>query len=150
MLKTLYLILLAFLTSSIAYAQPTPLLDEYIVRALTEELSGETAKRNLEFLARQHRMRGSEGFHAAADFIAGQQRSYGLHDVSLEQFPADGKQFYGTQKARRPWDAEFAELWELHRDGDQWIPNRRLASWDAMLVSLAQDSESSDVTADWK
>lgn len=148
MLKTLYLILLAILTSSIAYAQPTPLLDESIVRALTEELSGETAKRNLEFLARQHRMRGSEGFHAAADFIAGQLRSYGLHDVSLEQFPADGKRFYGTQKSRRPWDAEFAELWELQRDGDQWTPYRRLASWDAMPVSLAQDSESSDVTAE--
>ncbi len=124
------------------------ILPDPVIAAMAQEISGETAKRNLEFLARQHRMRGSRGFRAAADFIVEQLRAYGLSDARVEQFPADGKIFYGTQKSRPPWDAEFAELWELRETNGEWVRNTRLASWDAMPVSLAQDSESGEVTAD--
>lgn len=125
-----------------------PLLSSSVVSAMAQEISGETAKRHLEFLARHHRMRGSRGFHLSAEYIAEQLRAYGLSEVQIERFPADGRTFYGAQKARPAWDAEFAELWELRRAGDEWVPHLRLASWDAMPVTLAQDSESADVTAD--
>jgi hypothetical protein len=125
-----------------------PLLPEPVVAALAQELSGETAKHTLEYLARLHRMRGSRAFRAAAEHIAAQARAYGLADVRIEEFPADGKTFYGTQKARPAWDAEFAELWELRLEKGAWAPAVRLASWEAMPVSLAQDSESADVTAE--
>jgi aminopeptidase YwaD len=118
---------------------PTP-----VVAALAQEISGETAKRNLEYIARYHRMRGSRGFRAAAEHIVSELRTYGLTDARIEQFPADGKIFYGTQKSRPAWDAEFAELWDLN-DG---TPNARIASWDAMPVTLAQDSESAEVTTE--
>jgi aminopeptidase YwaD len=124
------------------------LLSELIVAAFGQELSGETAKRNLEYIARHHRMRGSRGFRAAAEHIVEQLRAYGLSDARIEQFPADGKIFYGTQKSRPPWDAEFAELWELRETRFEWLPTVRLASWEAMPVSLAQDSESGEVTAE--
>jgi len=124
------------------------LLPEPTIAVFASEISGETAKRNLEFIARHHRMRGSRGFRAAAEHIVEQLRSYGLKDARIEQFPADGKIFYGTQKSRPPWDAEFAELWELHLDVfGKWVRKARVASWDAMPVSLAQDSESGEVTA---
>lgn len=132
------------LFASVAAAQKPPLLPELTVAALAAELSGETAKRNLEYLARLHRMRGSRGFRAAAEHVAAQAREYGLQDVQILQFPADGKTMFGTQKSRLAWDADFAELWEL-RDGK---PETRLASFDAMPITLAQDSESADVTAD--
>ncbi len=122
--------------------QKPPLLPEAVVAALANELSGETAKRNLEYISRQHRMRASKGIRTAAEFIAEQARSYGLEGVEILQFPADGKTFYGTQKARPAWDAEFAELWEM---GPTPV---RIASWDAMPLVLAQDSESANVTAD--
>jgi hypothetical protein len=125
-----------------------PLLPRATVAALAEELSGEAAKRDLEFLSRQHRMRGSRGFHAAAEFIAGALRADGLSAVEIVEIPADGRTYYGTQRSRRPWDAEFAELWELGKEGDAWLPRHRLASWDTLPLSLAQDSESADVTAD--
>src|SRR5687768_18464974 len=100
------------------------LLPEPTIAVFASEISGETAKRNLEFIARHHRMRGSRGFRAAAEHIVEQLRSYGLKDARIEQFPADGKIFYGTQKSRPPWDAEFAELWELRseerRVGEEW------------------------------
>src|SRR5262245_45751047 len=91
-------------------AQKPPLLPEKDVAALANELSGETAKRNLEGIARFHRQRGSQGFHAAAELVAERLRAYGLSDVAILQFPADGKIFYGTQRSRPAWDAEEAYL----------------------------------------
>ena len=79
---------------------PPSLLSEAILSAFDTELSGETAKRNLEYISRLHRMRGSEGYHQAASFIAEQLKSYGLLKVRIEQFPIDGDRFYGTQKSR--------------------------------------------------
>src|SRR5947207_4109727 len=94
-------------------AQKPPLLPEKDVAALVNEISGETAKRNLEGIARFHRQRGSKGFHEAAELVAERLRAYGLSDVAILQFPADGKIFYGTQRSRRAWDAEVGELSEL-------------------------------------
>src|SRR5579863_8887945 len=88
-----------------ACAQAPPLLPEKDVSALANELSGEIAKRNLEGITRFHRQRGSQGFHSAAEIIAERARAYGLSDVQVLQFPADGKIYYGTQRSRPPWDA---------------------------------------------
>jgi aminopeptidase YwaD len=137
--------LFLFLVTSIPAQQP-PLLPEPTVSAIAHELSGETAKRNLEFLARLHRQRGSRGFHAAAEFVAAQARAYGLADVNILQFPADGRIFYGTQRSRPPWDAESGDLWELRESGGRWVDAERLASWDAAPITLAEDSESAEVS----
>jgi hypothetical protein len=145
--KTLILITCLLLSTNSLRAQQALLLPEPTVAALAQELSGETAKRHLEYLAHHHRMRGSRGFRAAAEHIAGELRAYGLSGVGIEQFPTDGKIFYGTQRSRPPWDAEFAELWEMRETSEGWTPHSRLASWEAMPVSLAQDSESGEVTA---
>ena len=134
--------------TSLVRAQEPPLLPEPVVAALAQEISGEIARRNLQEITRHHRMRASRGFHAAAEHIAGRLRAYGLDDVEILRFPADGETMFGTQKSRPAWDAEFAELWELEETADGWQRVRRLASWDAMPVTLAQDSESADVTAD--
>jgi aminopeptidase YwaD len=132
--------------------QRTPLLPEKDVAALANELSGETAKRNLEGLARLHRQRGSTGFHAAAEMVSERARSYGLSDVAILQFPADGKIFYGTQRSRPGWDAEVGELEEVKEGkevkekGQEAIV--KIASYAAMPIVLAEDSESADVVAD--
>lgn len=129
--------------ASVAAAEPPPLLAEAQVAALADEMSGETAKRNLEGLARFHRQRGSQGFHAAAELVAERARAYGLGDVQILQFPADGNIYYGTQRARPAWDAERGELTEIRGDGAV-----TLASYAAQPIVLAEDSESADVTAD--
>lgn len=155
MKKSLSLLLacLTLVASASPVAARKTLLPEAAMAALAHELSGETAKRNLEFIARQHRMRGSRGFRAAADHIVSELRAYGFDDARVESFPADGRIFYGTQRSRPPWDADFAELWEVRRVGSadaepRWNDVERLASWDAMPITLAQDSESSEVTAE--
>src|SRR5215469_13774227 len=110
----LFVALLSF--SFAASAQKPPLLPEDQVKALAQELSGETAKRNLEGIVRNHRQRGSKGFHAAAELVAERARAYGLSNVEILEFPADGKIFYGPQRSRPPWNADFAELWELRKN----------------------------------
>src|ERR1700729_857876 len=124
-------------------AAQSPLLRERDISSLANELSGEIAKRNLEGITRFHRQRGSQGFHSAAEIIVERARSYGLTDAQILQFPADGKIYYGTQRSRPPWDAEFAELWELVNNQ----PTIKIASYEAEPVVLAEDSESADVTA---
>ncbi len=125
------------------------ILPDSVVAALSQELSGETAKRNIEYITRLHRMRGSSQYRTAAEYVMQQLRDYGLEEVELEELPVDGVRYYGTQRSRPAWDAEFAELWELRKtSGDGWEKSIRLASWDAMPLTLAQDSESADVTAD--
>lgn len=143
----LFLCLLLNLNPANTTTQAT-LLSDSVIAALSQELSGETAKSNLEYIARHHRMRGSRGFRLAADHIVNQLNDYGITDARVEQFPADGKIFYGTQKSRPPWDAEFAELWELRETNAGWTRYARLASWNAMPVTLAQDSESGEATAE--
>ncbi len=129
-------------------AQKPPLLPEKDVAALANELSGETAKRNLEGIARFHRQRGSQGFHAAAELVAERLRAYGLSDATILQFPADGKIFYGTQRSRPAWDAESANLWEMRQHEGMWMPETHVASYEAEPIVLAEDSESADVTAE--
>jgi aminopeptidase YwaD len=141
LVRVLSLVVWLSLAAGIATAQKAPLLPEHDVAALAQELSGEIAKRNLEGIARFHRQRGSQGFHSAAELVAERARAYGLTDVAILQFPADGEIFYGTQRSRPAWDAESAELWETKATA-------KLASYEAEPVTLAEDSESADVTTD--
>jgi len=140
------------------------------VAALANEISGEAAKRNLEGIARFHRQRGSKGFHEAAELVAERLRAYGLSDVAILQFPADGKIFYGTQRSRPAWDAEEGTLEEVQwgsmqdcnggttvatdrRAGTVTVKIsecserilKRIASYGAEPVVLAEDSEGADV-----
>src|SRR6266853_3415377 len=145
-------------------AQHPPLLAEKDVAAMANELSGETAKRNLEGIARFHRQRGSQGFHSAAELVAERLRAYGLSDVAILQFPADGKIFYGTQRSRPAWDAEAGQLAEkgdlascqgwretvdkAHaegRVGDLIVCLHVLANYEAEPIVLAEDSEGGNV-----
>lgn len=143
-------ILIAALWAAAAgsFAAVPPFLDERTVAAIAEEISGESAKRHLEALSRQHRMRGSHQFRAAAQHIENALKGYGFTDAHLERLPADGKVFYGTQRSRPAWNAEFAELWEIRRGADGSEQRIRLASWDAMPITLAQDSESGEATTE--
>jgi aminopeptidase YwaD len=146
------------------WAQKPPLLGEKEVAAIAGEISGEAAKRNLEGIARFHRQRGSKGFHEAAELVAGKLREYGLNDVVILQYPADGKIFYGTQRSRPAWDAEVGELFErvndsspacekqaqetvdrTHKEGKIGVLVvclKTIASYKTDPVALAEDSES--------
>ncbi|AXT19301.1 DUF4910 domain-containing protein [Flavobacteriaceae bacterium AU392] len=128
-------------------AQNIPFEQDKLIKHLDQELSGENAKRNLEFISRLHRMRGSEDYNKAISFISEQLKSYGL-ESELIKIPADGKAMYGTQKSRPAWNVEFAELWEVENKNNTWIQKNKIADWESIPLVLAQDSKSADVTAE--
>lgn len=132
-----------------ASAQTTPskpmqgMMDQATITAIAGEISGVRAKRALDQITQYHRMRASVEYRKAADFILQQLKDYGFEDAQILEYKADGKTMYGTQKSRPAWIPEFAELWEIKADGTRV---RRLASYDAEPVSLAQDSDSGSAT----
>lgn len=131
-----------------AAPEPPPFLAEPVARALAAEVSGAEAKRTAQDLTLFHRMRGSRGFRAAAERIVERARAAGLSEVEILELPADGEVFYGTQRSRPAWDADFAELWERRWEGDGWVDSVRVASWESRPVTLAQDSASGEAEAE--
>lgn len=142
------LILLFLLVIVNAEAQEIPFNQEYLVHHLDQELSGESAKRNLEFISRQHRMRGSEGYTNSVNFIQNKLNEYGLESIEMIKIPTDGKTMYGTQKARLAWDVEFAELWEQIQINGDWTNTIKIADWESIPMVVAQDSHSGEVEAE--
>jgi aminopeptidase YwaD len=130
-------------TQALAQSPPPPLLLAAERDAIADAVDGDAALQTVEGLAQFHRQRGSRGYHSAAELIARRARDSGLANVEILRFPADGKIFYGTQRSRPGWDADRGELTETV-DGRTIT----LASYAAMPVSLAQDSQSADVTAE--
>ena len=145
--KLVYVLIPGLLAMSAANADIRELIPQPVLQQIAEETSGEAAKRNLDTVTLQHRMRASDQFAAATAHITRMLEHYQLDDIQILEFDADGETMFGTQKSRPVWQVEFAELWELgERDGDPYRV-RRLASWDAMPLSLAQDSLSGETYA---
>ncbi len=137
---------LSLLAGAAAHADLRQLVDETTLLQIAAETSGEAAKRNLDAISLQHRMRASEQFLAATRHIERQLGHYGLDSVEILRYAADGKTLFGTQKSRPVWRVRSAELWEVERSGDETRRVRRLGDWDSVPLSLAQDSLSADVT----
>ena len=134
------------LASTVTHADLLNLVDEATLRQIAEETSGEAAKRNLDTITLQHRMRSGEQFAAATAHIRTQLEIYGLDKVEVLRYPADGKTMFGTQKSRPLWDVRSAELWELESNDGNTRRVRRLGDWKSVPLTLAQDSLSADVT----
>src|SRR5689334_1208028 len=119
----------------------TPLLADREVTALAAEINGLIAKDTVTELARDHRVQASSGYSRAAEFVAAKAKEYGLEQVQVEHFAADGKKSYYTLKSTPGWEASAAQLWETE-------PRRvKVADYDEMRVALADYSQSADVTA---
>ena len=128
------------LSCAVASADIRELIDEPVLAALAAETSGEAAKRNLDSITLQHRMRSGTQFDAATQYIHETLLHYGLDDVEFVTFAADGETMYGTQKSRPVWKVEFAQLWEV-RESDGGIERvRKLADWDAAATVVREAS----------
>jgi len=85
-------------------------------------------------------MRASRQFDLATQHIVNELRHYGLDEVDVLEFAADGKTMYGTQKSRPVWDVRFAQLWEVQDKSGQLVRIRKLGDWDSVPLTLAEDS----------
>jgi aminopeptidase YwaD len=143
--KLLFLSLLSLATVA-ANADIRDLVAEEVLKQIAEETSGEAAKRNLDTITLQHRMRASSQFDAATAHILAQLEKYGLDDVKRLTYPANSETMFGTQKSRQVWNVRSAELWEMQQVGGEMIRAHRFGDWESVPLSLAQDSLSGDVT----
>ena len=134
----------ACLALSAGHAQ-TPaetLLGTQVLGALDEELSGTRMLDHVNTLAGIHRVPASPGYHEAAEYLVARAKAYGLSDVHVEEFPGDGRTWFGTLNGNRGWRVEGGELREIS-------PSPRLiGSFDDLNMPIADNSESADVTAE--
>src|SRR5215216_7307692 len=83
----------------------TTLLPDKEVAAFAAEINGLIAKDTVTELARHHRVQASSGFSHAAHYIAAKAKEYGLEQVQVERFAADGQKTYHTLKSTPGWEA---------------------------------------------
>jgi len=93
-------------------------------------------------LGKFHRVQGSPGFRAAADWLVGELQGRGLADAAVEHLPADGKTRYGHFRSYLGWTASEGRLEEV-------VPRlRKLGDFAAQPVALADYSQDADVSAE--
>jgi aminopeptidase YwaD len=125
-----------------AQTPKTSLLPDAQLNAIAAEASGSLAKDTVVAIGRFHRVHASAGFHEAAEYVAAKAREFGLQDVHIELFPADGKTTYNTFRSYLGWDASSGVLTEV-------TPRREvIADYAKMRVALADYSNDADVTAE--
>jgi hypothetical protein len=119
-----------------------PFWPDEVPGVLAGEVDGLAALETVRGLGRFHRVHGSPGFAAAAEYVRARAEAAGLRDVRIEHFPADGKTTYAHFRSYLGWTAGEAVL-ELVE------PTRRVLSrFPDEPVALADYSQDADVTAE--
>jgi hypothetical protein len=80
-------------------------------KLVKDELSGVVAKGFVGQITRFHRIQASTMFHEAAEYVKNELLKIGLRDVTIEQFPADGKTKYWTYTSPIGWTVKSAALY---------------------------------------
>ena len=113
-----------------------------VPEALASQVDGAYVLGAVRALGRYHRVQGSPGFRAAADWVTGELTRAGFGDAAVEQLPADGKTSYAHFKSYLGWRPTEGRL-------EQLTPDRRvLADFARDPVGLADYSQDADVTAE--
>jgi len=79
-------------------------------KLVKDELSGSGAKSYVAGLTKFHRIQGSPMMRQAADHVKNELEAIGVDEVSLEEWPADGKRKYWAYTSVIGWSVRSAEL----------------------------------------
>lgn len=134
-------LLLATLASTRSDSQNTSLFPPASYQAIRDEASGELPL--VDFRNISNRFTGftpSRGGDQIAEYIAARVRDYGLSDVSVEGFPADGNTWYWAFLGEPAWDAEVGTLSMVKPHGEPLVD----FTYDRAM--LGRYSTSADVT----
>lgn len=141
-ITTLYLFFFLSIAGLASAQDQQPLASPKVWRDFINEASGDLALKDATEISKFDRRPGMVGFSKAAQFVAARVREYGLTDVRLESFPADGKTSYNTMRSEPAWSVKSAELWITQ-------PAReKLVSYAEQNLSLGDFSRSADVTGE--
>jgi aminopeptidase YwaD len=126
-----------------ASAQTSALLAKSFFEAIRAESSGELPL--ITFQNIQTRFSGfapSKGHDQTAEYLAARAREYGMSEVKIEAFPADGRTFFWTFLTEPSWEAEVGTLTMVEPRTEL------LADFVAHRVVLGRFSSSGDVKAE--
>lgn len=136
------LLTLALATSAVADSRRIPFWPDAVPAAIQKHVDGGYVLGAVRALGKSHRVQGSPGFKAAADWVVGELTAGGFSDAVVEHFPADGKTSYAHFKSYLGWEPREGKLEEI-------APTRRvLADFAKEAVGLADYSQDADVTAE--
>jgi len=113
-----------------------------VPRAIWDHVDGDDVLDVVRALGAFHRVQGSPGYRAAADWLVGELVRGGFADAAVEALPADGTTRYAHFPSYFGWQASEGRL-------DEIAPVRRtLADFAHAAVALADYSQDGDVTAE--
>jgi hypothetical protein len=144
--KRTLIVTLSVVVASIAVrsaGDSVSLLSAKYFDAIRDEASGELPL--VDFRNIVNRFTGfapSKGGDQIAEYIAGRLRDYGLSEVNVEGFPADGKRFYWAFLGEPSWEAEAGTLTMVSPR------TTRLIDFAFDRAQLGRYSTSADVTTD--
>ena len=138
----LFFSILLILLNSLIFSQESTLLPESLLEEIIHEVSGEKAWWHVNELVLHHRIQPSHEYHKAALYVEGKAKEYGLKNVIIEKYVADGKKMNFTFRTRPAWDAEKAELWIIQP------VKKKIADFSEIPVSLAVYSRDFNGTGD--
>src|SRR4051812_3025346 len=137
-------LLLTLVLAAPAAAEPRriPFWPDTVPMTIQSHVDGAYVLGAVRSLGKFHRVQGSPGFRAAADWLVGELKARGLADAAVEHLPADGKTRYGHFPSYLGWTASEGRLEEV-------VPRlRKLGDFQALPVALADYSQDADVSAE--
>jgi hypothetical protein len=129
-------------TVVLARERRVPFWPDAVPEAIHASVDGQAALESVRSLGRFHRVHGSPGFAAAADWVRDQALKAGLTDAVVEHFPSDGTTRYAHFRSYLGWDGREGRLDEV---SPQAHP---IARFPELPVALADYSQDADVTAE--
>jgi len=143
-MKPASLILAAAMAATV-FAAPqrrVPFWPDAVPEAIHAAVDGQATLESVRSLGRFHRVHGSPGFLAAAEWVRDAALKAGLADAAVEHLPSDGVTRYAHFRSYLGWDGREGRL-------DEISPNPHpVARFPELPVALADYSQDADVTAD--
>ncbi len=133
-----------FLVAGAAAAEDRviPFWPNAVPAAIHAEVDGGKALETVRDLAKFHRVQGSPGYFAAAEYLKAKLVAAGLADAAIERLPADGKTRYAHFRSYFGWTPLRGRLEEVS-------PRPALVtSFPELPVALADYSQDASVSAE--
>ncbi len=113
-----------------------------LIEDVLNEVSGKNAWDWVSRISQYHRMRGSKDYHEVVVQVIEELNKYGLDEVKVHKYPADGKSKSWDWVAPFGWEINSGELWLLE-------PNKELlCQYKDIPMCVLVHSKSCDVTTE--
>ncbi len=113
-----------------------------LIENVLNEVSGKNAWDWVSRISQYHRMRGSKDYHEIVDQVIKELKKYGLGEIKIHKYPADGKSKSWEWIAPLGWEINSGELWLVE-------PNKELlCKYRDIPMCVLVHSKSCDVTTE--